>query len=160
MLFRAGSFIAKPAFLYKVVKDSLEKSNKDSSLKGMAAEGIESVKRLARLVSAFAKGEYRDVSKGNAILVVAGLLYFISPLDLIPDAIPILGYLDDITLISWILSKVSEELNKFEAFEFSQRGQIDERSFQELFDEAQRKNLAGRSGMSRQELADALQEHG
>ena len=114
---RAGGIVAKPYLIYNVAKESLEKSGKDSSLRGMAEEGIASVGRLARLIKAYAAGDYRGVSKKNIILVVAGLLYFVSPLDLIPDALPFVGFLDDITIIGFVLSSLGDELLKFEEHE-------------------------------------------
>ncbi len=121
LLVRASGIVGKPYLLYEVAKKSMTKAEKDTSLKGMASEGIASVRRLVRLVKAYAKGDYRDVSKKHVILTVAALLYFVSPLDLIPDAIPFVGYLDDITLIGYILSMLGEELSKFEAFEAAQK---------------------------------------
>lgn len=114
---RATGIIGKPYLLYDVAKKSLDKSGKDSSLKGMAQEGIASVGRLIRLVKSYAAGDYRDVSQKNIILVVAGLLYFVSPLDLIPDALPLIGYLDDVTVIGFVLSTLGAELVKFEEHE-------------------------------------------
>lgn len=117
LIVKATGIIGKPYLLYNVAKESLEKSGKDASLKGMAEEGIASVGRLIRLVKSYAAGDYRDVSRKNIILVVAGLLYFVSPLDLIPDALPIVGYLDDVTIIGFVLSTLGAELLKFEAYE-------------------------------------------
>ncbi len=124
LLVRASGIIGKPFLLYEVAKNSLEKANKDSSIKGMASEGIASVRRLIRLVKAYAKGDYREVSKKNVILTVASLLYFVSPLDLIPDAIPFVGFLDDITIIGYVLSMLGEELTKFEAYENEQKASV------------------------------------
>ncbi len=112
--------------------------------------------RLGRLVKAYAKGDYRDVSKKNIALIVAALLYFISPLDLIPDAIPILGFMDDMAVIGFILSTLGEELLKYESFEEVRQSQYAQRSFQDLMEEATERDVPGRNGMSKQELAEAL----
>ena len=159
LLVRASGIVGKPILLYEVAKKSMEKANKDTSFKGMASEGLASVGRFGRLIVAYAKGDYRDVSRKNVILTVAALLYFVSPLDLIPDAIPLIGYLDDITVIGWVLSMIGEELTKFEAFENAVATPgtgVAQRSYRELFDEATRRDLPGREGMSRDELSDAL----
>ena len=43
-------------------------------------------------------------------VVVAGLIYFISPIDLIPDFIPVVGYLDDLGVILAVLKFLGHEL--------------------------------------------------
>ncbi|BAZ12702.1 hypothetical protein NIES4071_45340 [Calothrix sp. NIES-4071] len=40
--------------------------------------------------------------------VVAALFYFISPLDIVPDAIPILGLIDDGVIASFLVAEVSQ----------------------------------------------------
>jgi len=53
------------------------------------------------------------------------LLYFINPLDIIPDIIPVTGYLDDLSLIIWIVSSIEKDIRKFEEFRNSEVIQID-----------------------------------
>lgn len=43
-------------------------------------------------------------------IVVAGLVYFIVPLDAIPDIAPIVGYLDDLGVITSLLKYLGKEL--------------------------------------------------
>jgi uncharacterized membrane protein YkvA (DUF1232 family) len=75
------------------------------------------IKRLGRLVRAYANGSYREISVGNIVLVVAAILYFVTPLDLIPDAIPGAGFLDDATLLVFVLARLENELAQFAAWE-------------------------------------------
>ncbi len=42
------------------------------------------------------------------VAVVAALFYFISPLDIVPDAIPILGLIDDGVIASFLVAEVSQ----------------------------------------------------
>jgi drug/metabolite transporter (DMT)-like permease len=50
----------------------------------------------------------------GAILVAVGaLLYFISPIDLIPDFIPGLGYLDDMAVVAGVVAVLADVLRKF-----------------------------------------------
>jgi len=43
-------------------------------------------------------------------IVVAGLVYFISPIDAIPDFTPVIGYLDDLGVITALLKFLGREL--------------------------------------------------
>ena len=47
--------------------------------------------------------------------------YFIYPVDLIPDFIPISGIIDDVALIAWIYKSVDEDIQKFLEWEKSHK---------------------------------------
>jgi uncharacterized membrane protein YkvA (DUF1232 family) len=70
-----------------------------------------------RLVRAWSRRDYRGVRRGSIALVVAGLLYLLSPIDAIIDAIPILGFLDDALVLGWVFSQVRFELEVFRDWE-------------------------------------------
>jgi uncharacterized membrane protein YkvA (DUF1232 family) len=78
---------------------------------------IEELKASLRLIRAYASGEYRQVSWESMVLIVAAVLYVVSPIDVIPDFIPVIGYLDDVTVVSFALRIVREELDEFIAWE-------------------------------------------
>ena len=50
------------------------------------------------------------VSWHRKAIVVAGLIYFISPVDAIPDITPLIGYLDDLGVITALLRFLGHEL--------------------------------------------------
>ena len=153
---RAAGFLGKPFMLYNVSRKALAKAGEDTSLRGMATGFVESVQRLVRLVRAYAGGTYRGVDKGNMALVVAAILYFLSPIDIIPDYIPVVGLLDDITLVTWVISTLSEELDRFEAYEDSNAPAYTGMTYQELYEEAREEGIEGRSKMSKGELEEAV----
>jgi len=74
------------------------------------------VKLLQALCVAWWRGEYRAISPKALVTVVAGLLYFVSPLDAIPDWLLGVGFLDDIAVLGWVLKTVSDELDAFRAW--------------------------------------------
>jgi uncharacterized membrane protein YkvA (DUF1232 family) len=48
----------------------------------------------------------RRVSRARRLLLLALVPYLASPIDLIPDFIPVLGYLDDVVLVALALRSV------------------------------------------------------
>ena len=46
------------------------------------------------------------VSTANKAMIIGALGYMISPLDVVPDAIPIVGLTDDLTVLLYVLKKV------------------------------------------------------
>lgn len=88
--------------------------------RALKKEDIEArFKTLGRMVRAYATGRYREVPWKAFIIVVAAVVYFLNPLDLIPDFIPGLGLTDDFAVLAWVYQTVSDEVEKFEAWEKS-----------------------------------------
>ena len=80
------------------------------------------VQTLLRLMRAYGDGRYRQVSGKNLALAGLGLLYLVSPLDVVPDFLPG-GFTDDAAVIGFILRKLRTELVAFEFWERSQGSQ-------------------------------------
>ncbi|MFF2446077.1 YkvA family protein [Neobacillus sp. NPDC058068] len=81
--------------------------------KGNLGEAWNKLQLFIDLVKAYSKGEYRNVSTKTIITVTCALLYFVSPLDLIPDFIVGIGFIDDAAVIGYALKKISSELDAF-----------------------------------------------
>ena len=64
------------------------------------------------LIRAYIKGEYKAVPVKSIIAILAALIYVLSPIDLFPDVIPIIGYIDDATVILLVLKLVKDDLDK------------------------------------------------
>jgi uncharacterized membrane protein YkvA (DUF1232 family) len=53
------------------------------------------------------------ISKATKTVLIIAFLYIISPIDLIPDAIPFLGMLDDVLVAGYALRQASAELERY-----------------------------------------------
>lgn len=76
---------------------------------------------LIRLARAYALGTYRKIPWKAIVSVVAALLYFVMPLDAIPDFIPVIGYLDDAAVVAYVMRMLHGEITTFKAWEDSAR---------------------------------------
>lgn len=91
------------------------------SARGGLVKGLrEDLGLLQALCVAWWRGEYRAVSRPALLAAIAGLLYFLSPMDAIPDWIPGLGFIDDLAVLGWVMRKWSGELQAFKAWKDSQ----------------------------------------
>lgn len=78
---------------------------------------------LGRLLKAYAIGEYREIPWKTILLIVAAVIYFVNPLDLVPDIIPLTGLTDDFAVLLWVYNSVSNEIEKFINWEKARMGQ-------------------------------------
>jgi uncharacterized membrane protein YkvA (DUF1232 family) len=81
---------------------------------------ITKITSLGRFVKAYASGEYREVSAQTILKIVAVLIYFVSPIDLIPDFIPVFGFSDDLAIVLWVFRTIASEIEAFETWEGQQ----------------------------------------
>lgn len=72
---------------------------------------------MLRLIRAYAEGLYRDVPESTLVVMVAAIVYIVNPLDVIPDAMPALGYLDDATVLALALKRSRDALDDFMRWE-------------------------------------------
>lgn len=76
---------------------------------------------LFSLAKDYAKGNYTAIPKSSIISVIAALLYFISPLDIIPDFIVGLGFVDDAFILSLVYKQVTKELERYQSWKDGQK---------------------------------------
>ncbi len=74
-----------------------------------------------RLLVAWTCRSYRKVSTTSLVLLVAALLYFVAPIDVIPDTLGALGFVDDLAVIQTAVETVRDELDQFRSWEEKQR---------------------------------------
>ena len=72
---------------------------------------------MLRLVRAYHRGEYQRIPDNALLWIVAALNYLIDPFDLIPDATPILGFVDDATVVEFVTDKTRQTLDDFMTWE-------------------------------------------
>ena len=112
---RAQEYVREPQKLVKLLEDASQASLRPSQ--GPLDDTIEQVKALTRLALAWSRGEYREIPREKLLLVVGAILYFVSPIDIIPDALGILGLSDDALVLTFLLRRVRQEIDRFLAWE-------------------------------------------
>lgn len=70
-----------------------------------------------RLLLAWVQRSYRKVSGASILVLVAALIYFVTPVDVIPDTLGAIGFVDDIAVIETAVETVRTELDRFREWE-------------------------------------------
>src|SRR5688572_9538345 len=74
---------------------------------------VNQVRLLLDLADDYATGRYRAVSWLSLAVAVVAALFFISPADVIPDWLPVVGQLDDMAAIAIALKVLKRDLIKY-----------------------------------------------
>lgn len=113
----AGEYLENPKKLHQLLDRAMQKAR---SSKGRLAEVWDSLLASLRLLRAYASGRYRDIPWASLLSIVAAVIYFVMPLDLIPDFILALGLIDDAALLGWILTSLKNDIDHYIEWEKAQ----------------------------------------
>ncbi len=91
-------------------RDEIEGKFKSS---GPLGRFIADLKLLFSLIQDYFKGEYRKVPFWTIAAIVAALLYVLNPIDIIPDFIPGVGYIDDALVVAACLAMIEHDLHAY-----------------------------------------------
>ena len=69
------------------------------------------------MLKAWLKGNYKEIPWTTLVMIVAVLLYFVNPFDLLPDFIYGIGFVDDVAIISAVVRSLASDLKSFRAWE-------------------------------------------
>jgi uncharacterized membrane protein YkvA (DUF1232 family) len=107
---KAKEYIDDPKKTDTLLKKALRKANEKKSALGDAWEKLQ---LLLELLKAWRKGEYRVIPTSTVLAVIGAIIYFVSPIDIVPDFLAGLGILDDAAVIAFTIKKISIELENF-----------------------------------------------
>jgi uncharacterized membrane protein YkvA (DUF1232 family) len=83
---------------------------------------FERARALPRLLRAAKAEGYTELSGGRKALWVVALVYLISPIDIIPELLPIIGMADDAGVAVWLMTSVSTATGLYLRHERERRG--------------------------------------
>ncbi|WP_326646165.1 YkvA family protein [Streptosporangium sp. NBC_01755] len=78
------------------------------------------LRALPKMIGAVMRGRYPGMSKGKLAMMGLGVLYIISPIDVIPDFLVLIGVADDFGLFLWLMSSLLGEGGRYVDWEREQ----------------------------------------
>ena len=101
----------------KLEDDAGKKFEKLDGDDNKISQFVDQLKLFIRMIKSHFSGKYSSFSTKSVLIMIAGLVYFVTPIDLIPDFIPALGFTDDITVIFFIYKNLRTDIEQYAAWE-------------------------------------------
>lgn len=118
---KADDYLRDPEKARKLVEQAQAKAAHRGGKGGPLASVSYSLQTMSRLVVAYTRREYRRVPWGIIVSAAAGLLYFVIPLDAVPDVLLGFGLIDDAAILAFVATRLGDELARFETWERERR---------------------------------------
>ena len=114
---RARRILSSPGLSLRLADAVLHRSDK---LKARLGDALNDVLLLSQLLKDWALGRYPNVPWATLLTITAALVYFLMPLDAVPDPIVALGLLDDMGVIAGAIGRSQSDLEKYRAWKKEQ----------------------------------------
>ncbi len=95
----------------KYVNDAAIRDKIDKAYPALKS-ALKNVRVLYAIFKDAVNGRY-NLPPASVAMIGGGLLYFIMPADLIPDFIPVIGYLDDLAVLTTIMNALDKEIRAY-----------------------------------------------
>lgn len=92
----------------EVLDEALEKSHFLNNL-------CKDFRALLLLIKDNLNGKF-ELSLAEKTLIIGSIIYFVTPIDAIPDLLPVGGYVDDVAVITYTLKKCVDTINNYKKF--------------------------------------------
>ena len=93
-----------------LLNEALQKATTHRSALG---ETWEKLQLLFGVLRDWLNGNYKEMPKRSLLMIILGIVYFVSPIDGIFDYIPFAGLVDDAAVAGFVISQVSVDLERY-----------------------------------------------
>ena len=114
---RAEELLQNSEKSIQTIEKAYEKSKR---LKGPLDQVWEQLQLIFQLFRDWFQGNYREIPFKSIIVLLAAVLYFLSPIDLIPDLIPLSGLIDDAGILALVISQFQSDLDNYQIWKSKQ----------------------------------------
>lgn len=112
---KAESLIQSPVRVQKLTAQAVRK------LASRGSEGFQEARSQLQtaitMLNAWRCGDYTGVSTTTMVTLAAAVLYFVVPMDVIPDFLLGWGFIDDMVVLGYVFSQLNDEIAIFQGWQ-------------------------------------------
>ncbi|MEV0613376.1 YkvA family protein [Nonomuraea sp. NPDC050404] len=71
------------------------------------------VRAIPRMVGAVMRGQYEGMGKSKLAMLGLGVVYLVSPIDLVPEFLMVIGVADDFGVFLWLMGSLLGESGRY-----------------------------------------------
>ncbi len=107
----------------KILEQESDLLSKVTGAGGPLGKLLDDIKTLFSMIKDYWNGDYREVPWTTIAAAAAALAYVLSPIDLIPDFIPVVGLIDDALVVTLCLKAIQTDLESYTAWKVMRQHQ-------------------------------------
>ena len=92
---------------------SLQRLEKKLKVVPVIGKKVSEIPTIISLLRKYLKKEYQDLPIGTLIAILAACIYFILPIDLIPEGFLFVGLVDDAAVITGCLKLIESDVQEY-----------------------------------------------
>ncbi len=114
---QAETLVQSPSRLQRLTSQALQKLARQGG-DGLR-QGQSQLQTAIAMINAWRAGDYDGVATKTIVSLAAAVLYFVVPVDVIPDFLLGWGFIDDIAVMGYVFNQLSEEIEAFRRWQES-----------------------------------------
>lgn len=107
---KANEYLKDKKKSLDLLNDAMRKANTN---RGALGKTWDKLQLLFGVFKDWINGSYKEIPSRSLLMIVLGIVYFVSPIDAIFDYIPIAGLVDDGAVAGFVISQVSVDLERY-----------------------------------------------
>ncbi len=116
---RADEYISDGEKAAELLENARKKAGKK---RGSLSKIWEKVQLLFSLLDDWLHGRYKVIPTKSIVMIIVAVAYFVFPLDLLPDFIVGLGFVDDVAVLGFVIGQINKDLEDYRVWKETNSG--------------------------------------
>lgn len=118
---KAEEYLRDPERSRRLLEEAVRKVDTNQGKYEQRPDYWSQLKAFFRLLRAYTRREYTVIPWGSIVMVTVAILYFVSPIDLILDWLPLAGFVDDAAVLLFVIRQLRHDVDAFLTWESAKK---------------------------------------